>query len=86
MNEQIMRKDKRFVTVAAYQRISGLSYQTVMHMVKTGQIRHIKTEGGHYKIDTYTDDNNDIAILTKAINETQQLVKALCKQFNTATT
>jgi len=74
-------KGKRFVTVSEYQRISGLSYKTVMHLLDTGKLKHIKTESGHCRIDTQADHDNT-NIMDK-IDETQKLVKALCKQFNT---
>jgi len=77
------QRGNRFITVAAYQRISGLSYKTVMHMISTGQVAHIKTEGGHYRIDMHSTSNNSAELIDK-LEETQRLVKALCNQFNTA--
>ena len=84
MNETIIPRDKRFVTVAAYQRMTGLSYKTVMNMIKTDQVRYITTDGGNYKIDTQSDGNRDNVSVLAALDETQRLIKALCKQFNTA--
>ncbi|MCL2215940.1 MAG: hypothetical protein FWB91_02845 [Defluviitaleaceae bacterium] len=74
---------KRFIPVSEYQRISGLSYKTVMHMIKTGQLPHIETESGQYRIDMQSGDIGSTFIVDK-LNETQTMVKALCRQFNTA--
>ena len=74
---------RRFVPVAEYQRITGLSYKTIMHMIKTSQLRHIKTEGGHYRIDTQH-NSIETTILLDKLNEMQKQVTALCKQLNTA--
>ncbi|MCL2604833.1 MAG: hypothetical protein FWD90_10180 [Defluviitaleaceae bacterium] len=74
---------KRFVPVSEYQRISGLSNKTVIHLIQTGQLPHIKTESGHCRIDMEPIGvgNNEIS---KTVEESHRLVKALCKQFNVA--
>ena len=74
---------KRFVPVSEYQRISGLSYKTVMHLLRTGQLPHIETESGQCRIDTQV-SNHGNAELKTLLEETQRQVKALCKQFNVA--
>ena len=83
MNKNLPHSSTRFVTVSAYQRISGLSYKTIMHMIKTNQITYIKTESGQYRIDTHSTSNNPNKELLDNINEIQRHVKALCTQFNT---
>ena len=74
---------KRFVTVAEYQRMHGLGYATVMHMIKTGQVKAIETESGKYRVDTQSDYDGLKGLIDKT-DETQRILKALCKQFNTA--
>ncbi|MCL2204899.1 MAG: hypothetical protein FWB88_13300 [Defluviitaleaceae bacterium] len=74
---------KRYIPVSEYQRISGLSNKTVMYMIRTGQIPYIKTESGHCRIDTQP-VGQDTAEMKKTVEESHQLVKALCKQFNVA--
>ena len=74
---------KRFVPVSEYQRISGLSYKTVMYMIRTGQLKSIETEGNQYRIDMQADNSDTNSIMDK-LNETQRLVKAVCRQLNTA--
>ena len=76
--ENIAPSQKRFVPVAEYQRISGLSYATVMHMIKTKQINAIQTEGGHYKIDTLNSGNMDTGVIIKRLDEYEKMLKALC--------
>ncbi|MCL2197580.1 MAG: hypothetical protein FWB80_01525 [Defluviitaleaceae bacterium] len=82
MNEHIARR-KRFVPVKEYQRISGLSYKTIMHMAKTGQISHIETESGQIRIDTQNPANDGVSAVMDKLNEMQRMVYALCKQLNT---
>ncbi|MCL2202783.1 MAG: hypothetical protein FWB88_02415 [Defluviitaleaceae bacterium] len=72
---------KRFIPVNEYQRISGLSYKTVMHMIKSGQLPHIETESGHCRIDTQSSGQQNTE-LKNMVEETHRQVKALCKQFN----
>jgi len=82
MSEHNERR-QRFVPVAEYQRISGLGYKTIMHMVRTNQVTHITTESGQTRIDTQG-NAAEVFALVKEINELKQHVFALCKQFNTA--
>ena len=78
---QINPQGKRFVPVNEYQRISGLSYKTVMHMIQTGQLPHITTESAHKRVDTQANAPSNDAMQHR-IEELHRLVKALCKQFN----
>ena len=84
MQEKIILKEKRFVTIAEYQRLTNLGYKAVKNAIKTGQLKYIKTEGGRYKIDTYADSSADVPVLISKIDELQKAVTALCKQFNTS--
>jgi predicted site-specific integrase-resolvase len=74
---------KRFVAVSEYQRLTGLSYKTIMHMIRSGQLPHVETESGQYRIDTQT-VSKDAGVTNEKLDEMQKLLKALCKQFNTA--
>jgi hypothetical protein len=84
MNRQNVQNEKRYITVAAFQRMNGLSYKTVMHMIKTGQVRYISTSGGNYKIDMQSNMMQRNEDYYDDLMETQRLVKALCRQFNVA--
>jgi len=75
--------NRRYVPVAEFQRISGLSYKTVMHMIRTSQLPHVVTESGQYRVDTQPNGQSN-AILAEKIDDMQKYLKALCKQFNTA--
>ena len=48
---KIINQPKQFVPIAEYQRMTGLSYPTIKNALETGQLRGIKTEAGHWKID-----------------------------------
>jgi len=75
---------KRYVTMAEYQRLHKLSYPTVKHGLETGQIRGIKTEAGHWKVDTAVDSNTDTAAIIERLESQERMLKALCKHFNAA--
>ncbi|MDR1892033.1 MAG: hypothetical protein LBQ48_03370 [Oscillospiraceae bacterium] len=67
---------KRFVTIAEYQRLSGLSYPTVKNALETGQLKGVKTEAGHWKIDTQDAGNTDTSVIVKRLDEAERLLKA----------
>ena len=50
--EKIIDSPKRYVSVAEYQRMSGLSYPTVKKAIASGELKAFTTEAGHYRIDT----------------------------------
>jgi len=79
---------KRYVTIAEYQRQTGLSYATVRHMCNTGQIKYITCEGGNRKIDTMSGVDLKMIIerldcSDKKLDKSEKLLTALCKQLNT---
>jgi len=86
MSEQVLPKDKRFVSIRQYQRISGMSYDLIKFALDTNQLKAIKSECGHYKIDTQAEFGADISILMDKLNEMDRKISALTRQFNTATT
>ena len=69
---------KRFVAIAEYQRISGLSYPTIKNALETGQLKGVRTEAGHWKIDTQDRGGADFSAITKRLDEQGQMLKALC--------
>jgi len=75
-------KHKRFVPIAEYQRISGLSYPTIKNALETGQIKGVKTEAGHWKVDTQDNGSADAAAIFQRLDETERLLKALCGHLN----
>ena len=81
MTETIIPKSKRFVTITEYQRISGLSYEAVKHMLKSGQLAYITTNSGLKRIDTQSNTVN-AETLTKRIDTLEALMKAMCKHLN----
>ena len=72
---------KRFVTIAEYQRQTGLSYPTVKNGIETGQIRAIKTEGGNYKIDLQADNNTELSAVIERLDQNARLLNALCSHL-----
>jgi len=77
---------KRYVTIAEYQRISGLSYPTIKSALERGELKGIRTESGHWKIDTVADTNPETAAILERLDKTEKMLTALCKQFNTVIT
>jgi len=82
MNEQAVSA-KRFVSVSEYQRLTGLGYKAVKHMIRTKQVPYIETECGKYKVDTSPINGTSDSEVMDKLNELQRQVYALCKQFNT---
>ena len=78
-------QSKRFVTIAEYQRITGLSYKTVKNALDTGQLKGIKTEAGHWKVDiTDSGDKATVAIIEQ-LNEQGRLLRQLCSHLGLLT-
>ena len=80
-NEKIIEPDTRFVTIKAYCKLSGLSYATVDHLLKSGQLKYITTEGGLRRIDTQDTQSNKALI--EHLESVRAMLAALLKQFNT---
>ena len=78
--EKIIDSQKRFIPMAEYQRISGLSYPTVKKALETGQLKGIKTECGHWRIDTQADSPEYSAIIER-LDRQERLIKALSSHF-----
>jgi len=72
-----MPQSKRFVAIAEYQRLTGLSYATVKHMINSNQLKTITTESGLVRIDIH-DDNADSSAIVKRLDEQERMLKALC--------
>ena len=71
-------QSKQFVTLAEYQRISGLSYATVNHLCKSGQLKTITTESGLRRIDMQSGESCDNLALVKRLDAQARMLEALC--------
>ena len=74
---------KKFVPVSEFQRISGLSYPTVMGALERGELKGIKTESGHWRVKLENDNSSNIPDISERLQKIEQSIYALCKQFNT---
>ena len=72
-----MSGEKRFVTISEYQRMTGMSYKTVKHAIDTGQLKAIRTEAGHFKIDTAANTDPGLAAVTRQLEDQARMLKAL---------
>jgi predicted site-specific integrase-resolvase len=81
MNERIIEKEKRFVPIQTYCQMTGLSYATVDHMLKSGQLRYITTEGGLRRIDTRESGIDQQEVIEK-MGKMETMLSSLCKLFN----
>ena len=70
--------DKRYTTIAQYQRATGLSYQTIKYGLESGQIRGVRTACGNWKIDTEADTHPDISVITQQLDSQGRMLRALC--------
>jgi len=77
VTEQIIPKSKRFVTVAAYMKSTGLSYPTVMAAIERGEIRAIQTESGQYRVDTQGGTDTDNNAILRELEKQGQMIAAL---------
>ena len=80
---QPIENPKRFIPMAEYQRISGLSYPTVKKALETGQLKGIKTECGHWRVDTQA-DSPEYSAIHGEIQELKTMVKTLLGVFGKA--
>ena len=71
---------KRYIPIAEYQRLSGLSYATVNHLLKSGQLAFITTESGQRRVDTQPLNAGQDAVIAR-LEEQERLIKALCSHF-----
>ena len=84
MREQIKPKDKRFVTIKRYCEITGVSYATADHMLRSGQLNYILTESGQRRIDIQSRADTDNGAVMKELERQGRMLAALCRQFNTS--
>jgi len=77
----VMPQDEWYVTIKKYCQLSGLSYATVKHLIKSGQLKYITTEKGLQRIDI-RESGNDQAVIER-LNNQEKMLTALCRQFNT---
>lgn len=81
MTETIIERDQRFVTIKRYCEMSGLSYATVNHLLKTGHLSYITTESGLRRVDTQPRSPGQNVLLEK-LERNEKMLSALCAQFN----
>ena len=72
---------KNFVSEAKYVRLTGLSRPTVRRGIEDGIIKAVRTEAGHYRVDTSTDTSPVTTDVAQRLGKIEQGVEALCKQF-----
>ena len=78
--KKIIDNQKRYVSVAEYQRLSGLSYPTVRRAIASGELKAVTTEAGHYRIDTQG-QQTDYSVIIERLDRQEQLIKALSSHF-----
>jgi len=83
--EQVISQPKRYVPIAEYQRMTGLSYPTIKNALETGQLKGIRTEAGYWKVDTEDAGNKDAAIIMERLSEQNRLLKTLCGHLGLST-
>jgi len=72
---------RRFVSIEEYRRNTGFSYKTVNHLLETGQIPYITTEGGYRKVDTLPGGDVSYKELTEKLDRLERAVCAMAKHF-----
>jgi len=70
--------NKRYINVAEFQRLTGLSRPTIEHGCLTGQIRAIKTETGQWRIDADSNTSSrETATILEQLSEQSRMLRAL---------
>ena len=75
---------KRFVTIAEYSRLSGLSYPTIKAALERGDLRGVRTEANFWKIDLQAESSPDMAAIAEQLDEQGRLLRALCGHLGVA--
>ena len=81
--EKINDSPKRYVSVAEYQRISGLSYPTVKKAIASGALKTVKTEAGHDRI-LLQAENSDYSAVLDELKQQKEMLKTLLGVFGKA--
>jgi len=76
--EMVINQPRRYVPIAEYQRMTGLSYPTIKNALETGQLKGIRTEAGHWKIDVIDSGDKNTAAIMEQLSQQGQLLKQLC--------
>ena len=72
---------KRFVTIAEYSRLTGLSYPTIKAALERGELRGVRTEAGHWKIDLQSESSPDYSGLARQLEDQGRLLAKLCQHL-----
>jgi predicted site-specific integrase-resolvase len=75
-----MISNKRFVTIKEYQKIAGLSYKTVDHLLNSGQLPFITTQSGLRRVDTQP-ITGSTKELKERLDKQEQILNAICEHF-----
>ena len=81
--EKIVDNQKRFVPLAEYQRLSGLSFPTIKKALEVGQLKGIKTECGHWRVDTQA-GNSDYSAVLDELKQQKEMLRTLLGVFGKA--
>ena len=74
-------QQKRYVTIAEYGRMTGLSYPTILKNCKDGTLKSVQTEAGHYKIDVQAGGTSEIAAIAARLDELGETINAIAGRF-----
>jgi len=73
--------NKRYSTIAAYQRQTGLSYQTIKNALDSGELPGIRTKGGFWKVDTQAGSNPDLGTVLERLDTQGRLLQVLASHL-----
>ena len=76
-----MTSQNRFVSIAEYQRLSGLSYPTVKAALEAGELFGVRTSSGHWRIQVMGDRNADVSFLLDRLEKSERLLRLLCSHL-----
>ena len=78
--ERAIDKPKRYLSEAEYKRKYNISTPTLKKALESGAIKGVRTECGHWRIDTQA-DNPEYSAIIERLDRQEQLIKALSRHF-----
>lgn len=63
----------KYLSLSEYARQFKMNVNTVKHLIYTGELKAIRTEGGHYKIAVYDDNTISFEKYEQLLQENEKL-------------
>ena len=78
--EGAINKSKRYLSEAEYKRKYNISTPTLKKALESGAIKAVRTEAGHFRIDTQA-ENADYSAIIERLDRQEKMLDAFIKHF-----